>query len=365
MDVGTPLLFAGSDMEDSVGLLEEKNKDEALDAQSVAAEALEEVRVKVEAVAPQSGYLAEVVEFLNGILPDATFIASRLEQLREKIKAAPESTRQALVNEQRVLQSEAETFGRLLQRAAGMPRYSQAAQHITDAIERMNAGDSSGAMGQMKLAEGTLNDHATELFDLMRMLRDLPGIAVMDDAPKELLLLLDVLAVASEQKVLYRKTQLAALVETASLAPKQSDLEARCKAFIQTDQPHPKLVAAHRHLSEASSALKPSSRADAIRNQQAAGELLRHFIVEQALVMATPPPGPEDPVPGGDIYIPGPDMLIDFASDVVSGELPKDKRVEWEVLGRRTRAALNENFARELPLEYRGLLKNYYERVAK
>ena len=81
--------------------------------------------------------------------------------------------------------------------------------------------------------------------------------------------------------------------------------------------------------------------------------------------MATPPPGPEDPVPGGDIYIPGPDMLIDFASDVVSGELPKDKRVEWEVLGRRTRAALNENFARELPLEYRGLLKNYYERVAK
>ena len=30
-----------------------------------------------------------------------------------------------------------------------------------------------------------------------------------------------------------------------------------------------------------------------------------------------------------------------------------------------TRAALNENFARELPLEYRAILKDYYERLTK
>jgi hypothetical protein len=35
------------------------------------------------------------------------------------------------------------------------------------------------------------------------------------------------------------------------------------------------------------------------------------------------------------------------------------------VLGKRDRAALNENFARELPLEYRAILKDYYERLAK
>ena len=44
----------------------------------------------------------------------------------------------------------------------------------------------------------------------------------------------------------------------------------------------------------------------------------------------------------------------------VNGELGKDKRSEWEVLGSRDRAALNENFARELPLEYRELLKACY-----
>ena len=58
-------------------------------------------------------------------------------------------------------------------------------------------------------------------------------------------------------------------------------------------------------------------------------------------------------------------LTAGFISDFVSGEAPKDKRTEWKVLADRNRAALNQNFARELPLEYRGLLKNYYERVAK
>ena len=44
---------------------------------------------------------------------------------------------------------------------------------------------------------------------------------------------------------------------------------------------------------------------------------------------------------------------------------PGSKKTEWEFLGTRNRAALNQNFARELPLEFRATLKNYYERVAK
>ena len=47
------------------------------------------------------------------------------------------------------------------------------------------------------------------------------------------------------------------------------------------------------------------------------------------------------------------------------GKRPPDGRLEWEVLGKRDRAALNENFARELPLEYRAILKDYYERLAR
>jgi hypothetical protein len=49
----------------------------------------------------------------------------------------------------------------------------------------------------------------------------------------------------------------------------------------------------------------------------------------------------------------------------VAGEDPEAGRSEWEVLGRRDRAALNENFVRELPLEYREFLKDYYERLTQ
>ena len=49
----------------------------------------------------------------------------------------------------------------------------------------------------------------------------------------------------------------------------------------------------------------------------------------------------------------------------VEGEDAEAGRSEWEVLARRDRAALNENFVRELPLEYREFLKDYYERLTK
>jgi hypothetical protein len=54
-----------------------------------------------------------------------------------------------------------------------------------------------------------------------------------------------------------------------------------------------------------------------------------------------------------------------FLPGAVTGTKPKGGRLEWQVLGRRDRAALNENFARELPLEYRSILKDYYERLTE
>ena len=54
-----------------------------------------------------------------------------------------------------------------------------------------------------------------------------------------------------------------------------------------------------------------------------------------------------------------------FLPGALTGERPKGGRLEWQVLGRRDRAALNENFARELPLEYRAILKDYYERLTQ
>ena len=67
----------------------------------------------------------------------------------------------------------------------------------------------------------------------------------------------------------------------------------------------------------------------------------------------------DKPLPGDE------DLTTLFMPGQVSGRKPKGGRQEWEVLGSRKRLALNENFARELPLEYREILKTYYERLAQ
>ena len=77
------------------------------------------------------------------------------------------------------------------------------------------------------------------------------------------------------------------------------------------------------------------------------------------------PPLGEDETPS-DVWQEREDILQLIAPGVLTGgKRPPDGRLEWEVLGKRDRAALNENFARELPLEYRAILKDYYESLAK
>lgn len=152
------------------------------------------------------------------------------------------------------------------------------------------------------------------------------------------------------------------------LAKQQSELAERLSQLTEKGAPHPMLTAAKKHMTDAALAFQAGER-DALRqNQKAADEKLRHFIVEQALILETAVP-PATSSDGDGDSSEGSDgesaFAAGFISDFVSGETPQDKQTEWEVLGDRNRAALNQNFARELPLEYRGLLKDYYERVAK
>jgi hypothetical protein len=112
--------------------------------------------------------------------------------------------------------------------------------------------------------------------------------------------------------------------------------------------------------------LESGDRAAAITSQHQAAEVLRYFILEYALkyVEVPPPAPPQDPAPSDDA-LPDDGELQLFLPGALTGKKPKGGRLEWQVLGRRDRAALNENFARELPLEYRAILKDYYERLTE
>jgi hypothetical protein len=218
--------------------------------------------------------------------------------------------------------------------------------------------------------------------------------------------------VASHQQVLYRQTQLATPEQAAELSTQQRELATRGEGLIKTINAHAKahisneaaklkasysrnvgsgiplaqaitsqeralqqffanakanIDRANKLMAQAATKLEGGASNEAVSSQHQAGELQRHFLLAyiDTFLVAPGPPAPSDPIITDPSDPSFEDSLILYSPGAVSGEKPKGGRQEWDVLGRRDRAALNENFARELPLEYRAILKDYYERLAK
>ena len=368
LDAGTPLLFAGTDLEDAILGVEDGDFIDATDAQEVAAESLAEVRVLVDAVQRQTGYVAEIVEFLHATQADAASMAFQQEQLKKRLVLEKADISTALTEQQRALQQQAEIHGRKLVTATGMITFAGPATQMLTAAEMLKSGNADAALGQMELAEETLKINAEELLLTITMLHGLPSIEVTSASAEELVLLLDVLSLASDQRDLARESESAVPTELKSLSSRQDKLTTKIKKAITGDTPDPKLIAANVAITEATQTMQDSNPEETRRNHELANDALRQFVIEQALILETAKgvsASSDEPVlteaETTDLSL----SVANFVSDFVSGEAPKDKKTEWEVLGERERAALNQNFARELPLEYRGTLKNYYERVAK
>ena len=87
VESGTVMLFAKEDM-DSAGIaLEEKDPEEAIDAQDYIVETLVDLRGKIDAVIPQYLYVLEVIEALHETLPEGVLIREAQRRLRERVSA--------------------------------------------------------------------------------------------------------------------------------------------------------------------------------------------------------------------------------------------------------------------------------------
>jgi hypothetical protein len=291
------------------------------------------------------------------------------EELMRKTRSATPAQFKALAGRQRELLAKAEKEGEILANVTGMSTYAEPAKQMREASARLESNDAPVAIEQMELAGAALKENAESLFAVISMLHGLPGIEIMAFTDQDVERLLDVLAVASAHKVLFRDTNGAEPQTIKALASKQGELATRCEELSRVGEPHAMLKTASEQLVAAATAMQSSDRDAVKHSQKVAMQTLRHFIVEQALILETAAPPasatPGDPDDGGEGSDGESAFAAGFISDFVSGEAPKDQRTGWKVRGDRNRAALNQNFARELPLEYRGLLKNYYERVAE
>ncbi|OYV06103.1 MAG: hypothetical protein CFE26_08090, partial [Verrucomicrobiales bacterium VVV1] len=385
LDVGTPLVFAASDVEDALKAMEDGDGEGAADIQQIAVESLTKVQGLVSEISVQTGYVAEIVEFLHEAQSDAAVFAFRQRQLRENPQV-----KDALALQQ-ALASETQKSGSLLTQVAGTIDFKLLDEKTRENLGKIDLtvdfGSPSTLMNQaaklmesgqpatepMLAAEKALTANSDQLLVIITMLNGLPGIEVTKADPPELHRLIAALDLASKHRKLLRQTQGTADKDLPAIAKLQSKLTEAAEKLTKSEPEgpavHPMLTAAHQQLMPIADLLNGSRKAEAVPAQQAADQTLRHFVIEQALILNTAKPpasSSDDPVESesetNDLYE---SNTVGFVSDFVSGEAPKDKKSEWEILGTRNRAALNQNFARELPLEFRATLKNYYERVAK
>ncbi|QTN33647.1 hypothetical protein HZ994_15460 [Akkermansiaceae bacterium] len=381
LDVGTPLVFAASDVEDALLAMEDGDAEGAAEIQGIAVESLAKVRGLVSEISVQTGYVAEIVEFLHEATSEASVLAFRQRQIRENPDAKDAASLQ------QALASETGKYGNILTAVAGTIDFQQLdekakerlgeidltvdfgapAAQMEEAVKLLGSGQAADEA--MLAAEKALGSNAEQLLVIITMLNGLPAIEVTSASLPELHRLIAVLDIASKHRQLMRETQGAADKDLPALAARQKKIAESATKYLGGETSHPMLVTAHGQLAPIEAALTASRKAEAGSAQLAADQTLRHFILEQALVLntATPPPSSSsDPViTESETTDLSESDTVGFVSDFVSGEAPKDKESEWEILGTRNRAALNQNFARELPLEFRATLKNYYERVAK
>jgi len=388
LDVGTPLAFAQTDLGDAVSSLKIGDKFDSVDAQDVATESLDKVQKLVDAVKVETGYIAEMVEFLHNHSADLAMHEYQQEELKFKVAEAKEADLKGLVELQRSLIAQTEKTGLILETVTGglpspedfakinkdnpnyepaeaMKSFTEPAKLMNSTLAHLQKGNSQAAQEEMELAGAALKENAESLKTVISMLHGLPSLEITVTTKPAIKHLVDVLAVTSEHKQLLRIVTDSDLSEKLSGA--QDNVSSRLRVLIKAGEPHELLGKASADLDKTVSAMKSSNKEETRLNQKEAMQALQHFIIEQAILLDTDiepgsSDGEGDSSEGSDTEA---EFETGFIADFVAGEAPKDKRTGWNVLGERNRAALNQNFARELPLEYRGLLKNYYERVTK
>ena len=356
IESGTVMVFAKEDMDAASIGLETDDIEDALDAQLFVVESLQKLRAKIDQATPEYRYILEVTEHLYEIVPQSTGIRTGTRQLLEKAEDAPDAA---------AVKTQIKQFGDKVQKLTGEEGYVATARQLENAIDSGDAG--AGAEDVLDALVEDTEKLQTLTENLAYLITPPPFGLELPEPEPEVLLLNKVLGLAAHHNDLSRKTQNATPEQLPDFTSQLRVIESQCAAYIPASKSHPNLIAAHLHLSEAVVKLEAADLTAATTSQHKAGEVLRYFVLEYALKYVVPLLGGSSGLPGppADDAEPEEAELELFMPGALTGTKPKGGRQEWQVIGRRERAALNENFARELPLEYRAILKDYYQRLTQ
>ncbi|MBS3734069.1 MAG: hypothetical protein KGY99_04000 [Phycisphaerae bacterium] len=345
----------------------------ALPHQKDAADALRDAQAEVRRLAKEFDFLAEWIEFLKQLNADALDLLQRQIELRMETQSARIALFGELAGEQDILRSEAVIFSELF--PVGQKDYAKAAAEMKLAIAGLNAKDRDEALRHMALAEEALTRALEQLLAALEALDRVPLLSLMSEPPEELALLTRILVLSAQQRSLRRKTR-ATRTETAlpKFADPQEGLRQEARSIAELalalgGEEMPLLTQAESEMGSARDTLRKPQRDQAIRHQQLAEKYLRQLLLELALENFEMPKKLTETMAMAIPQIMPPLLTMEaehaFAREAIEGEFSSGGRTEWRILGRRDRAALNQNFARELPLEYRDVLRVYFERLSE
>lgn len=384
---GTVMMFAKEDMQAAADAMLAKDRIEAIDAMEYIVETMEKLRGDIVDVVAQHRYVLEIMEASYEASNEGVRLVEAQRRLRGKALVAGADAA-ALAREQAEIKAGFQTYRELIQRITGLEMNQGTLASMAEIESAFAQNDIAGAAAKMQVAETSLKGDAATLANCVKQVGLILGEEVAKPEP---VLMRQVLALAAKHKRFFRDNSAAEGEVLKGIESGLRGFEQSLDPFIVTAQEHLnpkvpllkgqlppveplppanlhlKLVAAKQALSEAAAAAAAGDRARTVSSQDKAAASLRHFIIEYAIKFLTEPGSgaPPPPPAESEVFTEKQDELELFMPGAVSGERPADSKTDWEVLGKRQRAALNENFARELPLEHRDTLKNYFERLTK
>ncbi len=372
MDFEQAMLFAGSDMGSSVLKLEANDVPGAMRAQRLAVESVADLHKQFNAYEKQFFYFVTVMEFLQELHGDGVAALDDLGGFVRVLEGADDKDAKAQKDALNVLVRNADAFGTRMASATGSDVYFQAKVPLANAVTKLKAGARDACLDELAAAQGALNEGMHDLRELMGKVAFIPSVDPIE-APPEYEVMLDMVSLLLEQKKVGRTVYTAKDDKLPGLASGLGELDETAGELVQSTAQHKLMVGAKKAMAEAAVHLAKASGEKAYGKLHESGVMLRQCILEYALyyVEIKRPRGGKKKKKGKSSIVTMFKMSnkLKAAYDKdwggVEGEDPESGRSEWEVLGRRDRAALNENFVRELPLEYREFLKDYYERLAK
>lgn len=380
-----PLDAAISAMNKAASLLEKDQAQAALESQKQAGASLHDARKVATGLINQIDLIVVEIDAASELSSRAMDLLQRQIVLRETTEDSPDAELGRLAGEQDILLAETQVMTTLTVAPKAASGFTTAANEMTGAIGRLKATSRPAAVEHQKRAEEALRAAILALDEYILSMMQLLGSssAIIQEYITAFDGITAILFLATEQRELREICVRTPDVVLPTHAPRQTEFRERAKVIAQmpnaltgqgrlTGWEH--VEAAAKFMDQAVGTLNAKVKDKTIEHQQLAEKELRIAFAMNVveLIMALQPPPP--PGNGATANIPllrdrpaliSLDHWFEFSKATPSGKLPLGNKSEWNSLVDRERAALNENFARELPLEYRKLLKDYYEALAK